>query len=295
VNKATPNDSWVQNPDGTPGYTENIITGCDLNHDYCFARKLANGRLRAKYRSGEYVLAPAPRDLRNYDLDPFYPRFWPNRLKELDRWLTSREKPVGVFLNIMGDWGCPVIPRKWLDQQFELIGRHPRHRFYLLTHHPQVLSAWSPFPLNCYIGVTANADGDMTLAVTRLMDVEAGVRFVSMEPMVGFISLAHNRLEGAVEWVIIGAMTCDRGDLEKLSASYLQLTPMPWGRRYTLQPRIEWVAHVVRFADEAGVPVFLKDNLMPLLATQFSGKIFIESHNLWAFKEFDLRQEMPRD
>jgi protein gp37 len=304
MNRATPNDSWVQNPDGTPGYTSNIITGCDLQHDYCFARKLAEGRLRERYLANRnYPELEHSKPLTVYERDPFYPRFWPERIKELDDFLLGREKPTGVFLNIMGDWGCGVIPHEWLRAQFDLIERHPRHRFYLLTHHPEALTAWSPFPLNCWVGVTANADGDMTLSITRLADVEAGIRFISIEPYIGFISMAHNRIEGVAEWVIIGAMTCGLNEVKKLSAHYPALTPMQWGNRWTLQPRIEWVAHIVRFCDEAGVPVYLKENLIPLFSSYsvFDGikagifeSFHIDTENPKK-NEIKIRQEMPRD
>ncbi len=40
---------WALNPDGLPGYTWNPITGCLNNCPYCYARKLANTRLRERY------------------------------------------------------------------------------------------------------------------------------------------------------------------------------------------------------------------------------------------------------
>ena len=47
---------WVRNPDGTQGYTWNPITGCLNGCEYCYARKLANGRL-ACVMCGESRLA----------------------------------------------------------------------------------------------------------------------------------------------------------------------------------------------------------------------------------------------
>jgi hypothetical protein len=38
---------WVKNPDDSQGYSWNPITGCLDNCEYCYARKLARGRLRA--------------------------------------------------------------------------------------------------------------------------------------------------------------------------------------------------------------------------------------------------------
>lgn len=57
--------------------------------------------------------------------------------------------------------------------------------------------------------------------------------------------------EAGISWLIIGAQT----------------------KPYK-PPKIEWVQEIVRAADKAGIPVFLKDNLSPLMGG-------------------NLRQEMP--
>jgi hypothetical protein len=68
-----------------------------------------------------------------------------------------------------------------------------------------------------------------------------------------------NKLEEAgISWVILGSQT----------------------KPYK-PPRIEWVEEIIRAADKAGIPVFLKDNLLPL-ARESTGGI-----------DFPLRQEMP--
>lgn len=94
-------------------------------------------------------------------------------------------------------------------------------------------------------------------------------------------------------WVIIGALTF-RGNI---AGEYPDLTPMPYGRIDTLQPRIEWVREIVEAADKAGIKVFLKDNLKPLLENEPLNPLY------WANVSNDergnervddsLRQEMP--
>ena len=51
--------------------------------------------------------------------------------------------------------------------------------------------------------------------------------------------------------------------------------------------KIEWVTEIVEAADAAGIPVFLKDSLKPMI---FGDPLFAEGMVTWAG---ELRQEMP--
>lgn len=82
-----------------------------------------------------------------------------------------------------------------------------------------------------------------------------------------------------INWVIIG-----------------QCTPI----KQSTTPKIEWLKEIVEAADKAGVRVFLKDNLMPLLNSNDIAKY----KDLWMHKpnqprvlDFPLwaRQEMPEE
>src|SRR4030042_7017041 len=95
---------WVKNPDGSRGYTWNPITGCLNGCEYCYARKLANGRLRHRYIHGNYILAPGDRLLEK-SLDPFYPRYWPDKLKD-----DFGKNPKGIFVCDMSDLFGKNIP-----------------------------------------------------------------------------------------------------------------------------------------------------------------------------------------
>ena len=64
---------------------------------------------------------------------------------------------------------------------------------------------------------------------------------------------------------------------------------MPFGNKWTLQPKIEWVKEIVEACDKASIPVFLKDNLKPLiLQAAYRGEVG-DDYVL----EGKLRQEMP--
>jgi len=245
------NIEWVKNPDGTQGYTWNPTTGCLNGCPYCYAKRLAEGRLKPLYLANKNV-APLVEgwyhdfgkegyvDSR-YDA-PFYPRFWPERLKE--PYLVK--KPRGIFTVDMGELFGDWIPQEWQDNIFHVIQKNPQHRFYLLTKQPQNLSKFSPFPENCWVGVTATdiemADAALNILVYK---VDATIKYLSFEPLLGSIGNSLDGFlgsNGGVNWVIIGAQT----------------------KPYK-PPIIEWVEEIVQACDKTGIPVFLKDNLRPLL------------------------------
>ena len=246
-------------------FTWNPITGC-LNHLNgmckgggfpCYAYKLANGRLKERYLANtNFVDAGHLLDVGRFaedagyrSIDPFYPRIWLERLPEP----LSLKKPSKIFTVDMGELFGDWIPRGWQQQIFDVIELCPEHTFQLLTKQPQNLSAWSPFPENCWVGVTAMNFDTFGHALYYLGEIEAKVKYVSLEPYLdriigdsdsGFYNqecLASD-LERSLDWLIIGAQT----------------------KPYK-PPKIEWVQEIVEATDKCGIPIFLKDNLKPLL------------------------------
>ena len=156
------NIEWVKNPDGTQGYTWNPITGCLNGCEYCYARKLANTRLKERYLANRNIALPkveykgssegfTPKDIMRDCLtlnkakadahdDPFYPRFWPERLKELQpigglvcELVYPPKTCKGVFVCDMSDLFGIGIPEEWTRAVLGMIKKWPAHRFYLLT------------------------------------------------------------------------------------------------------------------------------------------------------------------
>jgi len=260
---------WVQNPDGTPGYTWNPITGC-LNHVNglckgggfpCYAYRLAEGRLKNLYLANKHTATL------NYDEDsyPFYPRFWPERMSGQ---LSSR-KPKGIFVCDMSDLFGLGIPDNWTWQVLQLIKAYPQHRFYLLTKQPQNLAKFSPFPDNCWVGVTATNQQAYLDAIYGLVHIKAYVRYISFEPLLSEIPMTPEQLKASCNWVIIGAQT-----------------------KPSVYPRIEWVQEIVKASKQAGIPYFLKDNLAPMLPDdKLYWKLGYENGH---FTEAKPRQEMPQ-
>ena len=277
---------WVRNPDGTPGFTWNPITGCLNGCEYCYARRLANGRLRSRYLANKKLPQFKPEDIPYGEVsqmyiqkcfnDPFYPRFWMNRIEELTKateheWgggriVKHRQYPKGIFVCDMSDLFGIGIPEQWTRRVLYVIERYPQHRFYLLTKQPQNLAKFSPFPDNCWVGVSATDVVSAVDAFIRLYHIEAKVKYLSIEPMLNRMDLSPKSIE-FLDWVIIGAQS-----------------------KPTVLPKLEWVEEIVRACDKAGVPVFLKDNLKPLFEDGNSPCCC--SHRS-IYGGWELRQEMP--
>jgi len=225
--------------------------------------------------------------------DPFYPRFWEERLTAFHVPRKADSPKKGIFVCDMGDLFGDCIPQSWQEQVFNAIKANPDYRFYLLTKQPGNLIKWSPFPDNCYVGVTATNRKMFCEAIRDLKEVKATVKYISMEPCLErVISNDGWIFDGAkdvpvddafmmklagVNWLIIGPCTGSLTQMKELfwATDSDEVSVMPWGKKWTAQPKIEWVQEIVEAADKAAIPVFQKDNLRPLLGN-------------------NLRQEMPK-
>ena len=245
----------------------------------CYAYRLAHTRLKERYLANSKV-ADITNRLRDANsplwdkvaTDPFYPRFWPERLENLGHpdgyGYQKVTHPKGIFVCDMGELFGDWIPRDWQNKVFEKIREYPEHRFYLLTKQPQNLAKFSPFPENAWVGITATDYYMMFKALNALAYLDGGiqakVKFISFEPLLE--SVAGPRLNlASVNWVIIGACTGTRADMATLCEKYPALTLMPWGNRWTAQPQVSWVSEITEACAKAGIPYFLKNNLRPLL------------------------------
>ena len=252
---------WAKNPDGSQGYSWNPITGCLNGCPYCYARTLAHGRLRFRYLANNNLPLDDEPNHKEHLANPFYPRFWPERLKELPQaqsWTSGggRTKAIrrrnttskGIFVcnmcEFFGDW----IPINWQREIFKVIKANPQHRFYFLSKLPWNMARFSPFPDNCWIGATVC---DKQTAFNAWWyyfrgAVNAKLKFISFEPLLDEMMEVPAPLGGSIipkaDWIIIGSQT------------------KPYN-----PPKKEWVQAIVECADKAGKPVFLKDNLKPLL------------------------------
>lgn len=234
-------------------FTWNIITGCLGPHGtpslpgrcpYCYARKLAKGRLKKLYLSNTNIV-------HNSDpTDPFTPRFWPSRLIEPFK----LKKPSRIFVCSMGELFSHAYPPHWLSCILYTIYKNSRHTFILLTKKPTA-SLNFILPDNVWLGVTVNVYMD-SHNLRILQDCHVKTRFVSFEPLLGDVLKAPDVDFSRIDWIIIGAQT-----------------------QPTLLPKPDWVYRIIDRARHEGIPLFLKPNLhWPERIQEFPPKVAEISH-----------------
>jgi len=223
------------------------ITGCTRRCPYCYARRLAETRLRERYLANHDV---APGCSFVY---PFSPRFWRDRLEQPG----TKRTPSRIFVCSMGELFDPYVPDEWIRAVLAVTQIHTQHTFQLLTQRPKRAALFA-FPPNVWVGVTVTDDHPSSQAqLINLRRVQSPVHFVSYEPLLSRIEAVPTWLN----WLIIGAMTGSKQELYNSWHLYPSHTLSRASGRWTLQPPREWVQHLLDLADAQGIPVFLKDNL----------------------------------
>jgi protein gp37 len=150
-------------------------------------------------------------------------------------------KKRGIFVcdmaELFGDW----IPEEWQRQIFEVIKYNWWHRFYLLTKQPQNLPQWSPFPDNCWVGVSVTTKAQLRPAIWKLSDIQCNKRFLSFEPLLEPMleQILPAEWDDAIDWVIIGGQS----------------------GKDKFYPPEEWIQEIENACDKLRIPIFEKDNL----------------------------------
>jgi protein gp37 len=130
-------------------------------------------------------------------------RLHPDRLDLPLRWKTPRR----IFVNSMSDLFHDEVPARFINRVFDTMRAAPQHIFQVLTKRPDRLLDWqrtearsTNMPSNVWFGVSVESEAYLW-RVDLLRVVEAQVRFISAEPLLG--SLAQFDLAG-ISWVITG-------------------------------------------------------------------------------------------
>lgn len=224
--------------------------GCLHGCPYCYAQKLAR-RMGGMRNGGGYRL------LKLDGLDPFTPMIDFEKMRRLDSELTRKRAPQRVFLGSMadlgGDWTWKMSYGIAIDDTItwndvsgaevrqhvvDLIARHPRHTFLILTKWPRGL-AGIDWPDNAQIGVSVSDKSGETLdrLIDLDVDVSARTKWVSIEPLLD--SDFGEQLPGEINWVVIGAQT----------------------GRGAPPPEVAAAKRIVQYCQAKGIPCFVKSNM----------------------------------
>jgi protein gp37 len=203
--------------------TWNPVTGCtkiSAGCDNCYAERFSE-RFRGvpghPFKSG-------------FDLT-----LRPERLMQPLEWRRSRM----IFVNSMSDLFHKQIPAEFIDRVFDTMERADWHTFQVLTKRSSLMRDFlrrrygrGLGPRHIWCGVSIE-DGTKLSRARHLRDAPAGIRFLSIEPLIGRIGRID--LDG-INWVIVGGESGPR-------SRYMDAT---------------WVREIRDQCQEAGVAFFFK-------------------------------------
>jgi protein gp37 len=171
--------------------TWNPVTGCtkiSRGCDNCYAERFAE---RFRGVAGHPFTTGFDLTLR------------PERLAQPLAWSKSRM----IFVNSMSDLFHKDIPRSFVDNVFDTMERATWHTFQVLTKRSSLMRDYlrdrygdSQGPGHIWCGVSVE-DSQAKTRVAHLRNAPAGVRFLSLEPLIG--PLRNIEFEG-IDWVIVG-------------------------------------------------------------------------------------------
>ena len=259
---------WLVGPDGKRGASWNVTRGCtraDPSCDNCYAMRMA-GRFGKPGLWGEGLT----RTRSNGQVD------WsgqvvtvPEKLEMPLRW----RRPRRVFVSSTSDIFHPRVPFEFIVVVWGVMAAAPQHTFLVLTKRPnrareflgwlpghytgpRRVSAWAsaelqrrvaaspevPWPLpNVHLGTSAGRQKEADERIPELLQCPAALHWVSLEPLVGPVTLRDEWLSGTdqsprLDWVVAGGES-GRGARECDTA---------------------WLHNIVEQCKSAGVPVFVK-------------------------------------
>lgn len=236
---------WVANPDGSPGYTWNPVTGCLHGCEFCYAK-----RINRRFGDGNFI-----------------PTFHRERLDEP---LTVKKPSrifVGSMADLFGDWDWAVGSWEFSTSEvmtdiFEIINQCSQHTFMFLTKNPRGMQGFD-FPDNCWCGTSVENQENADARIPELLKVNCRTLFVSYEPALGAVEFKNGSKN---RWSVptqtnkegIGIEWTDPGE------SYIPFHWLIIGAQTgpgAVKPNPDWIDSAIKQFRAVDVPVFVKDNV----------------------------------
>ncbi len=179
-------------------HTWNPVAGCDIispGCTNCYAMRMAR-RLEfmghKKYQNLTRVSGGRPKWNGEIHLDY-------DALDAPKAWRTGKL----IFVNSMSDLFHENVPLAFIQSVFKTMEETPQHTYQVLTKRAERLAAIAPeisWPKNVWMGVSVE-NSDYLHRVEHLRTVDAAIRFLSLEPLLGPLpNLDLTR----IDWVIAG-------------------------------------------------------------------------------------------
>lgn len=252
--------------------TWNPVTGCYHGCEYCYARRIAARFGEFMRIDGIDIKVIGDKDgqicveLAYKTANPYPEKFTPT----LHRYrIGEYEKKAGrtIFVCSMADLFGSWVPDSWIEEVFAACEKAPQHRYLFLTKNPKRYcdledAGKLPIKENMWYGTSITNAAQMEHAADAFGELPGKAKtFFSIEPILEDIAatkgwaIADNG--SYAKWIILGAET---------------------GRRKEkVTPEREWIKKITDDCDEGGIPLFMKDSLIPIVG------------------EDDMRRELPRE
>lgn len=240
-------------------HTWNPITGCRQGCEYCYARKMTarfagDVRLNLMAKKDYFIQEAADGSGQVYILDKpmmnetgkqlvypfgFEPTYHRYRMDTLDKLKMGNNIFVGAMADVFGAW----VPEEWIRDIFAECMNRPQHNYLFLTKNPERYEAIDfagnlPMEKNFWYGSTLTTPED------RCFISNEHKTFWSIEP----IHAPFQIKDKSPDWIIIGAET-----------GY---------RKEKVIPQREWILDISDWCREAGIPIFMKDSLIPIIGEE---------------------------
>lgn len=159
----------------------------------------------------------------------------PERLDQPLRWRQSRM----IFVNSMSDLFHKEIATDFVSRVFDTMEKAHWHTFQILTKRSSLMRRYlrqrygsTRAPINMWFGVSVE-DGTKLSRIQHLREAPAGIRFLSIEPLIGPVGTLDLT---NIDWVIVGGESGPR---------HRPMNP-------------DWVRDIRNQCVAAGVPFFFK-------------------------------------
>jgi len=171
--------------------TWNPVTGCtkiSAGCDHCYAERFAE-----RFRG-----TPGHPFENGFDLT-----LRPDRVAQPLSW----RRPRMVFVNSMSDLFHKLVPQAFISKVFDTMEKADWHTFQVLTKRSSIMRTFlrtrygnGRGPAHIWCGVSVE-DGSRSSRIRHLQQTPAGVRFLSIEPLIAPVGVLD--LDG-IDWVIVG-------------------------------------------------------------------------------------------